>query len=381
MNFGQLQLLLNQAGLGGGGGRRVQLAKLSTLSSCQPNDWRAFKRRANAARTLNQWTDQEAKSMILTVGEGEAADRIQSVEIGGDPDLVPPPPDAKTYEQYMEEVQLKFQHREASSLAIADFQRCRMRSDEDFVAFHSRLSNIHKLAYPLRDQQTDVDLIRHFCLGINDRVIANYLMDQQPNRYDECLVLAQGKQGRMAQVSQSHGPRTGRIAAFGDAVDGDHDLPEDEDDFYVFDASEVGAINYETGSRKPTTKSRNRVLRRGGIGGNAVRQCGNCERFDHGTSDCPYIHAMGRRTGKGSRQVTFPKGPRNNNRARQGRGRGKGGKGNSRGKTGRKKSGMRRGGAHAFGEDSDNDCPESLAALDCLEQMALTMRNNKEGGN
>ena len=39
-------------------------------------------------------------------------------------------------------------------------------------------------------------------------------------------------------------------------------------------------------------------------------------------------------------------------------------------KGGRRRPGPRRG-AHALGEDSDDDYPEAVAALDCLEHLSL----------
>ena len=340
--------------------------KLSPFTSTNASDFREFRDRANTCRQLNGWTQQEAKQMIRTQMEGVAGKRMLTVVVGGDPDLVPPPDDAKTYEEYMDQVQLRFQHREASSLAIADFQKSRMRPDEDYLGWHVRLHDIHCLAYPNRDHDTDGDLIRQFILGLTDQVIADHLMERDPNNYEDCLAQAQSKQGKLAQVRQSMKARSriNTIAAIG--PDGARYDDSDSDC--------INAINYETGTRKRTTTAQNKHLRRFGPGFNKEQRCSNCNKVDHATYDCPHNRdelAEIRRKAVRSKRANFG-GARGN---RRGRGNGRGGRGgryaNAKGRNVRKNQ-SRRGGAYAVGEE---DYSDSIHALeDCLEQLAIDSR-------
>ena len=316
-------------------------AKLTTFTSTLASDWRDFRIRANNAKALNGWTDSEAKRMVLSVMEGAAGKRVKGVPLGGDPDAVPRPADAKTFEEYLSELQLRFQHREASSLAIAEFHRSRQRADEDFLPWHTRLSDIFQLAYPTKNPETDPDLIRQYILGLMDRVIADHLMDRDPKTYNDCLAWAQSKQGRMQQVRQNRNPAQGKRSGY---------------------SGDVNAINYDTGNAKRTTREQNRRLRR--FGPNKRGGCEHCEKLDHETQDCPYIAHLRRHVKKGKK--TSPRAP--SGRGKRGGGRGRGGRGRGG------KRNQRRGGAHAMGSDdeseSDSGLPESLAAMEeCLSHL------------
>ena len=350
--------------------QRRERSKLTPFVSTQPADWREFRQRCNVGKAINGWGEHDAKQMVRNACEGPAAKRMMTVSFGGDPALDPVPADAKTYEQYMNDVELRFQHREASAIAISDFKKARMRAEEDYVAWHTRLYDIYVLAYPNRDGETDQDLIRAFIMGLDNQVIADHLMDRDPQAYQQCLTIAQSKQGRMAQVRDAMRSRPGRINAFGDGVNAMHDGYDDDDDYYVVagDDCGVGAVNYDTGTKKVSTTARNRYLRRFGPGGGS-RICTNCESLDHRSDQCPHLNAMHRNRGpkKGGRA----KNARGNKKPAAGRGRwGKNNRGGNKVKGGKRRPGPRRG-AHALGEDSDDDYPEAVAALDCLEHLSL----------
>ena len=346
-------------------------SKLTPFTSTQPADWREFRQRANVAKDVNRWGEHDAKRMVRNACEGAAAKRMMTVSFGGDPQLDPVPANAKTYEQYMNDVELRFQHREASAIAISDFKKARMRADEDYVAWHTRLYDIYVLAYPDREGETDQDLIRAFIMGLDNQVIADHLMDRDPRTYQECLTISQSKQGRMAQVRDAMRARHGRINALGDGIHAVHDDLDDGDEYFVVAGDDdhfVGAVNYDTGTRKVSTTARNRYLRRFGPGG-GVRGCMNCESTDHRSDQCPYLNAMHRNRApkKGGRS----KNARGGKKPAAGRGRwGKNKQGGNKTRGGKRRPGPRRG-AHALGEDSDDDYPEAVAALDCLEHLSL----------
>ena len=340
-------------------------AKITPFNSTNAADWREFRQRVNTARELDGWTDQEGKQMVRTLCEGVAAKRMMNVAVGGNPDLVPPPADAKTYEEYMNDVQLRFQHREASALAIADFQKARMRPDEDYLNWHVRLHDVHCMAYPTRDQENDPDLIRQFILGLQDQMIQDHLMEREPQSYQDCLAWAQSKQGKLAQVRQSRNrPRINAIEAMDSS--GSYDGYD-----YGYEDYCINAINYDTGARKRTTTAQNKHLRRFGPGGMKGQRCSHCESFDHATTECHFVKEEVAQVGRRNR---FGRGNYGGGNFGNGRGnrRGRGNSGN-RGRGGRymkgrgmRKDHARRGNAYAVGDD------DSLHALeDCLERLVL----------
>ena len=185
---------------GPGQARREAEAKLEKFEGSTPEAYRNFKARCDNARERNQWTQQAAKEMVFSSIIGEAASRTCHVRRGGDPDAVPPPADAKTYEEFMTEIQHCFYHAEDSALAKAAFNNCRQKAGETILQWHIRSRVLFKEAFLGRDWETDRDLIERFTHGLIDEVLAVYLSDQQPQTFTRALTLVQAKIGRMAQV-------------------------------------------------------------------------------------------------------------------------------------------------------------------------------------
>ena len=266
--------------------RKKPEVKLPQFSSALPAEWRDFRKLAKNARVTNKWTDEEAKRVVFSQCVGEAGQRVRLVPIGGNPDAVPRPADAKTYEQYMNDIQIRFQPKGASALAYSEFISAKQQLTEDFQAFHTRLEGLFCLAEPLVDPQTSKSLLRVFIQGLRDKVIATWLLDKDPDTYARALELAQERLGHFAMVRQGNPTSAGGktptsfIHAFG------HTDVEDADE-YLDAAAGVGAINYHTGAKAVSTKSANKNLRR--YGPNYANKLQSNDRLD-GCEKCGGNH-------------------------------------------------------------------------------------------
>ena len=266
--------------------RKKPEVKLPQFSSALPAEWRDFRKLAENARVTNKWTDEEAKRVVFSQCVGEAGQRVRLVPIGGNPDAVPRPADAKTYEQYMNDIQIRFQPKGASALAYSEFISAKQQLTEDFQAFHTRLEGLFCLAEPLVDPQTSKSLLRVFIQGLRDKVIATWLLDKDPETYARALELAQERLGHFAMVRQGNPTSAGGktptsfIHAFG------HTDVEDADE-YLDAAAGVGAINYHTGAKAVSTKSANKNLRR--YGPNYASKLQSNDRLD-GCEKCGGNH-------------------------------------------------------------------------------------------
>ena len=266
--------------------RKKPEVKLPQFSSALPAEWRDFRKLAENARVTNKWTDEEAKRVVFSQCVGEAGQRVRLVPIGGNPDAVPRPADAKTYEQYMNDIQIRFQPKGASALAYSEFISAKQQLTEDFQAFHTRLEGLFCLAEPLVDPQTSKSLLRVFIQGLRDKVIATWLHDKDPETYARALELAQERLGHFAMVRQGNPTSAGGktptsfIHAFG------HTDVEDADE-YLDAAAGVGAINYHTGAKAVSTKSANKNLRR--YGPNYANKLQSNDRLD-GCEKCGGNH-------------------------------------------------------------------------------------------
>lgn len=273
-------------GVVGAVSRKKPEVKLPQFSSALPAEWRDFRKLAENARVTNKWTDEEAKRVVFSQCVGEAGQRVRLVPIGGNPDAVPRPADAKTYEQYMNDIQIRFQPKGASALAYSEFISAKQQLTEDFQAFHTRLEGLFCLAEPLVDPQTSKALLRVFIQGLRDKVIATWLLDKNPDTYARALELAQERLGHFAMVRQGNPTSAGGktptsfIHAFG------HTDVEDADE-YLDAAAGVGAINYHTGAKAVSTKSANKNLRR--YGPNYANKLQSNDRLD-GCEKCGGNH-------------------------------------------------------------------------------------------
>ena len=376
--FAAMAPLFGAAAAGGAGNnaRKKPEVKLAQFTSALPQDWRDFRKLADNAKVTNQWTDEEAKRVVFSKCVGEAGKRVRLVPFGSDPTLVPRPADAKTYEQYMSDLQIRFQPKGASSLAFSDFIKAIQLPDEDFQGWHTRLEGLFCLAEPDENPQTAKLLLRKWITGLKDKVIADFLLDRSPTSYAQALDLAQEKQGNLYLARQENPKSGGRSASsFINSVG-----TVDSDDAEEYADVMVHAINYPTGERAVSTKSANKNLRRFGPDyANKLQSGASCDKCgaNHPTSWCTQV-PWGRRIERNdyNKRVHFrdgsrpPPGPRQKGRGRpannfnRGRGRGNGQRGGR--------------GVSALSDhfrQHDDIYEESLAAMQACTRMAMNEGN------
>jgi len=325
--------------LGGGNQQNQQRAvlKLDSYDHLDPENWRNFRARCNVAKCRNNWGDQAAKEMVFGAITGKAASRVSHIRIGGDPVLVPLPADAKTFEAFMTEMQSCFHHATESALARSVFQASRQKAGESVQEWHSRARILYKEAWPLLDWDTSEELIQRFNHGLIDEVLANYLADQNPQTYSNCLTLVHAKQGRLAQVKQARTSRGNHSMNAMDDLAGRPELsPRDAAELAYFRANNasLNAINdHRGGMLAPTSRRANAFLRERGPGMNGNSRpyfaqsnrrseplCTECNLDDHTTSDCPRLAAMRGRSGRRGQSRGFGRrrAPREGRRPPQG---------------------------------------------------------------
>ena len=282
-------------------GRQKEKVRLGEFSSATPSDWRHFKPRLEEAKRLNGWSDQEGKQHLKIALTGDAAANTQDIQLGSDPAVAVPADDAKTFDEYVSDIGLRFVSHASSKLAISEFMKRSQKPTENLLDFHSGLRELFTIARPNRDPTDDQDLIRHFSEGILDENVAQYVLEQDPQTYQEALTLGQHKEGVTAQRKIALGRLRGsRINAieFGQA-----------DECPPPGASRgVSAINYPYGSSTPSSTEANRILRNGGPfsqQGNFSQPQGNNSFIGAGGSGGGYYdrfqshHLPPKRRGKG----------------------------------------------------------------------------------
>ena len=232
--------------------------RLGEFSSTSASEWRYFKARILEAKTLNGWTDQEAKQHLKIALTGEAAGYTQDILIGDDPtgDDVDEP---KTFRRYIDEVGLRFISHASSRLAVSEYRKRQQKATETITHFHGNLRELFDVAEPTKDPATDTDLIRHFSEGLIDEQVANYVLENDPKTYQEALTLAQHKEGVMAQRRLAVGRQRAmsRINAIESESEGN---PRSD---FLPPPGNIFAINYPYGSATPSSTDANKRLRNG----------------------------------------------------------------------------------------------------------------------
>ena len=299
--------------------------RLGEFSSTTPSEWRYFRARILEAKTLNGWTDQEAKQHLKIALTGEAAGFTQDIVIGDDPTAeVDAMDDAhpKTFRTYIDEVGLRFISHASSRLAVSEYRKRQQKPTENINTFHGSLRELFDVAEPTKDPATDTDLIRHFSEGLIDEQVANYVLEHDPQTYQEALTLAQHKEGVMAQRRLAVGRQRAmsRINAIESESDGN---PQSA---FLPPPGNIFAINYPYGSSTPSSTDANKKLRNGASFGPPQQ---NFNSFlGNGYPQNPYFghDSSQRRRGRGG-------GRRGNGKPRGG-----GGGGGGRGRGGNRKN-------------------------------------------
>ena len=307
---------------------KVDKIKLPEFSAVDHEEFEQFRRKAQIAYSHNSWRDQSAKCHVASKLTGRAAVKTQHVLIGSDPAAADPQPDAKTFRAFLDELELCFIHPEESALAKAYFKKAKQNLGESPIDWHQRCRKLFRRAYKKLAWNTAQDLIDQFICGLADEHLAVFISDKQPETYDQCLTLLQGKQGRTAQIRASRAGRS--IRAIGD----DDDQPEICAVPHVTTAVQrcidagvvagpghnmstncdpcmIGAYNFVgDGLSAPTSKSANAALRARGPPGNRVDRpmsgtCAQCHLDGHYSDNCPqlaYMRGGGRRRRRANTQ-------------------------------------------------------------------------------
>ena len=303
---------------------KVDKIKLPEFSAVDHEEFENFRRKSQIAYSHNNWRDQSAKCHVASKLSGRAAVKTQHVMIGSDPAAPDPQADAKTFRAYLDELELCFIHPEESALAKAYFKKAKQNLGESPIDWHQRCRKLFRRGYKKLAWNTAQDLIDQFVCGLADEALAVFISDKQPETYDQCLTLLQGKQGRTAQIRSARSGR-GSIRAIGD--DEDHPemcaIPDDTDaglatrvdhNGYPIanrDPRIIGAYNFVgDGLTAPTSKSANAALRARGPPGNRADRfvsgtCTQCNLDGHYSDSCPqlaYMRGGGRRRRRANTQ-------------------------------------------------------------------------------
>lgn len=181
MDAAQLQQLLGA--VRGGGGKKLQ-----SLSSTNGADWQTWKTHYRTVGAINNWNDLRRRRELKAAMLDEAARLTQDI------DVEPPGPVLYTYENALTAYEERFLPAAAGRVARCEFHQAQQRPDETVAQFHGRLRESYSRAYPNDvNPNTSTLLIQTYALGLADALVAQYVLDQDPQTYADASNAAQMK--------------------------------------------------------------------------------------------------------------------------------------------------------------------------------------------
>ena len=156
------------------------------FSSGAPEEWMTWRRTFLVVAQIQGWNAQRAKREIVAAMKGRAAMITRDIAYADN---------AITTANLLDSYEARFVPQAASRLARNMFAQNAQRPDEDIRDFHGRLRELFMRAYPdyANDAEASTILIDQFTRGLVDRVIAQYVADQNPGNYTDALTFAENR--------------------------------------------------------------------------------------------------------------------------------------------------------------------------------------------
>ena len=291
--------------------RRATEKRLPSFSSGNASQWYTWRNGYLNIAELKQWDDEEKKLQLIAAMEGEANSMVSSINTVG-----------RNWQQVLADYSNAFLPPAAGEEAREDFKRAKQRPEESLAHWSARLIELYSRAFPLGNNNTDVQLIERFIRGMNNAVVMDRTHDTRPTTMRDALQTASTKLAGIQMVKQAvmENRKTPGVYA---VQDSGAEAP-------IQSESEIAALNTE---------------------------CFHCHRLGHFRNECPLrstpqdeARRKARRGGGGGRG--------------RGRGRGRSGEFRPRGDYGGRR-GRGRGGRRPVNERTINALADAVAgALD-----------------
>jgi hypothetical protein len=178
--------------------------KVRTFESGTATDWVTYRKYFEGMRAMWAWDDPRSRRELITAMDGEAARMTQDITFQAA---------GQTFDAMLTQFEGRFITQAGAKLAQQEFRKARQMPDESVLQFHSRVRTLFTRAYPGVATEGDglARLLRDtFTWGLESRKITEYVSDQQPGTYQECLTRAQEKLATIVGFEEERSKRNGR---------------------------------------------------------------------------------------------------------------------------------------------------------------------------
>lgn len=185
---------------GAGAGKKVP-----TLESVDPDEWLEWKRRFRMVAQIADWNDLRKRRELYAAMKGPAAKAVNDIAVEDPPGGPPAGGVALTYAAVEASYEARFLTAAASDQARADFQVAAQQPEETMLAWHGRCRELFLRAFPTANANggaTGQMLKDRFVMGVEVRAVREFLWDQRPNTYVDCLTVAQTKEATLRLMEE-----------------------------------------------------------------------------------------------------------------------------------------------------------------------------------
>jgi hypothetical protein len=178
--------------------------KVRTFESGTATDWVTYRKYFEGMRAMWAWDDARSRRELITAMDGEAARMTQDITFQAA---------GQTFDEMLTQFEGRFITQAGAKLAQQEFRKARQMPDESVLQFHSRVRTLFTRAYPGVATEGDglARLLRDtFTWGLESRKITEYVSDQQPDTYQDCLTRAQEKLATIVGFEEEKSKRNSR---------------------------------------------------------------------------------------------------------------------------------------------------------------------------
>jgi uncharacterized membrane protein YgcG len=162
--------------------------KVPKLEKATANDWIQWRQTFERIAALKGWDDEFRRQVIVGHMRGDAVLAVANIRT----EAIPAGPGviaqaAPTSAELLDQYERKFVTEAGATYARQMFRQATQEKDEELTTFHTRVIQLYRRAHPGADLETTPELIERFIFGLHNRLVKEYVFDQQPANMTDAL--------------------------------------------------------------------------------------------------------------------------------------------------------------------------------------------------
>ena len=165
--------------------------KLQPFSSGTGADFLSWRHHFNIVRVHNGWNDQSQRRHLAAAMQGTASQMVRDIPYDG-PDFQRAQ-NPLNINHLLTQYEGRFISASESHMAITQFETASQADLESVLVWHGRLRELFQRSHPNVPWENDQRLIRKFTFGLLDAKVQEFVLDSNPQNYNQALEMASNK--------------------------------------------------------------------------------------------------------------------------------------------------------------------------------------------